>query len=65
LQHFHLGAKRRRYAFAQIESIGRCVALVDEIEKALAGATQDAADGGVIRGFLMFAGVRRRPDYKR
>jgi hypothetical protein len=38
---------------------------VDEIEKALAGATQDAADGGVIRGFLMFAGVRRRPDYKR
>ena len=36
-----------RKAFAVIEAIGRCVVLVDEIEKALAGATQGAADGGV------------------
>ena len=30
-----------------IESIGRCVVWIDEIEKSLAGATQGAADGGV------------------
>jgi MoxR-like ATPase len=30
-----------------IEAIGPCVVLADEIEKALAGATQGAADGGV------------------
>jgi len=36
-----------RKALATIEAIGRCVVLVDEIEKALSGATQGAADGGV------------------
>lgn len=36
-----------RRGFKTIEAIGRCVLLVDEIEKALAGATQGAADGGV------------------
>lgn len=36
-----------RKAFRVIESIGRCVVWFDEIEKALAGATQGAADGGV------------------
>jgi AAA+ superfamily predicted ATPase len=36
-----------RKAFAVIEAIGRCVVWLDEIEKALAGATQGAADGGV------------------
>lgn len=36
-----------RKAFRVIEAIGRCVVWFDEIEKALAGATQGAADGGV------------------
>jgi hypothetical protein len=36
-----------RKAFRVIEAIGRCVVWVDEVEKALAGATQGAADGGV------------------
>lgn len=36
-----------RKAFAVIEAIGRCVVWLDEIEKALAGATQGGADGGV------------------
>lgn len=36
-----------RKALRTIETIGRCVVLIDEIEKALAGATQGAADGGV------------------
>jgi MoxR-like ATPase len=36
-----------RKAFRIIEAIGRCVVWVDEIEKALSGATQGAADGGV------------------
>lgn len=36
-----------RKAFRVIETIGRCVVWLDEIEKALAGATQGAADGGV------------------
>lgn len=36
-----------RKAFRVIEAIGRCVVWLDEIEKALAGATQGAADGGV------------------
>lgn len=36
-----------RKAFRVIESVGRCVVWLDEIEKALAGATQGAADGGV------------------
>ena len=36
-----------RKAFRVVEAIGRCVVWLDEIEKALAGATQGAADGGV------------------
>lgn len=36
-----------RKAFDVIAAIGRCVVWLDEIEKALAGATQGAADGGV------------------
>lgn len=36
-----------RKALRTIEAIGRCVVLMDEIEKALAGATQGSADGGV------------------
>jgi ATPase family protein associated with various cellular activities (AAA) len=36
-----------RRALRTIEAIGRCVVWLDEIEKALAGATQGAADGGV------------------
>lgn len=36
-----------RKAFKVIEAIGRCVVWLDEIEKALAGATQGASDGGV------------------
>lgn len=36
-----------RRALKVIEAIGRCVVWLDEIEKALAGATQGAADGGV------------------
>ena len=36
-----------RKAFKVIEAIGRCVVWLDEIEKALAGATDGSADGGV------------------
>lgn len=36
-----------RKAFKVIEAIGRCVVFVDEIEKALQGATSGSADGGV------------------
>jgi MoxR-like ATPase len=36
-----------RRALRVIEAIGRCVVWLDEIEKAMAGATQGAADGGV------------------
>lgn len=36
-----------RRALRTIEAIGRCVVWVDEIEKALAGGTGGAADGGV------------------
>jgi hypothetical protein len=36
-----------RRAFRVIESVGRCVVWLDELEKALAGASQGAADGGV------------------
>jgi ATP-dependent 26S proteasome regulatory subunit len=36
-----------RKAFRVIEAIGRCVVWLDEIEKALAGATDGSADGGV------------------
>jgi hypothetical protein len=52
-----LGALRSKYvgsseenirkAFRVIEAIGKCVVWVDEIEKALSGATSGAADGGV------------------
>lgn len=38
---------RFRRALDTIDTTGPCVVLVDEIEKALAGATQGAADGGV------------------
>jgi len=36
-----------RRAFSVIESVGRCIVWLDEVEKSLAGATQGAADGGV------------------
>jgi AAA+ superfamily predicted ATPase len=36
-----------RKALAVVGAIGRCVVWLDEVEKALAGATQGAADGGV------------------
>lgn len=36
-----------RRALRTIEAIGRCVVWLDEVEKAMAGATQGAADGGV------------------
>lgn len=36
-----------RKALEVIEAIGRCVVWLDEIEKALAGATGEAGDGGV------------------
>ena len=36
-----------RKAFKVIESVGRCVVWLDEIEKALQGATSGSADGGV------------------
>ena len=36
-----------RKAFGVIEAIGRCVVWLDEIEKALQGATSGSADGGV------------------
>jgi hypothetical protein len=45
-----------RKAFSVIESIGRCVLWFDEVEKALAGSIDGAADGGVssdVLGFLL------------
>jgi SpoVK/Ycf46/Vps4 family AAA+-type ATPase len=36
-----------RKAFRTIEAIGRCVVWLDEVEKALQGATSGSADGGV------------------
>lgn len=36
-----------RRAFRVVEAIGQCVVWIDEIEKALQGATSDSADGGV------------------
>jgi MoxR-like ATPase len=36
-----------RKAFRVIEALGRCVVWIDEIEKAMQGATSGAADGGV------------------
>jgi hypothetical protein len=43
-----------RAAFDTIAAIGRCVVWFDEIEKAMAGATQGAADGGVSADALGF-----------
>jgi AAA+ superfamily predicted ATPase len=52
-----LGALRSKYvgesesnlrqALSQIEAVGRCVVWLDEVEKALAGATGEQGDGGV------------------
>lgn len=39
--------KNLRKAFGVISAIGRCVVWLDEIEKALQGATSGSADGGV------------------
>jgi SpoVK/Ycf46/Vps4 family AAA+-type ATPase len=57
LLRFDLGALRSKFvgesegnlrkAFRVIEAIGRCVVWLDEIEKALQGATSGSADGGV------------------
>ncbi len=41
-----------RKALKMIEAIGRCVIWIDEIEKALAGATSGSADGGVSQDAL-------------
>ena len=38
---------RIRAAYRVIEAMGRCVVLIDEIEKGLQGATSGSADGGV------------------
>lgn len=43
-----------RAAFEIVAAIGRCVVWFDEIEKALAGSTQGAADGGVSSDALGF-----------
>lgn len=52
-----------RKAFDTIQAIGRCVVWLDEIEKALAGATQGGADGGVssdqLGGILTWMEERR------
>lgn len=39
--------KQIRKAFQVIEAIGRCVVWIDEIEKAMQGASSGSADGGV------------------
>ncbi len=39
--------KNIRAALAVAEAVGNCVLMIDEIEKALGGATSGAADGGV------------------
>ena len=58
-----------RKAFSVIEAIGRCVVLIDEIEKSLAGATQGAADGGVsadaLGAILSWMSDRKRPSLHR
>jgi ATP-dependent 26S proteasome regulatory subunit len=41
-----------RKTIKTIESVGKCVVLIDEIEKVLAGATQGAADGGTSADIL-------------
>jgi hypothetical protein len=43
-----------RKAIGTVEAIGRCVLWIDEVEKAMAGATQGAADGGVAADSLGF-----------
>jgi SpoVK/Ycf46/Vps4 family AAA+-type ATPase len=52
-----------RRVFKLAETIGKCVLWVDEIEKALAGATSGAADGGVsadaLGAFLSWMQERR------
>jgi SpoVK/Ycf46/Vps4 family AAA+-type ATPase len=52
-----------RKAFKTIEAIGRCVVWLDEIEKALQGATSGSADGGVsadaLGAFLSWMQERR------
>ncbi len=49
LKNKFVGSSEANFRKAQqiIGTVGRCVVLIDEIEKALAGATQGAADGGV------------------
>ena len=57
LLRFDLGALRSKWvgesegnirkAFRTLEAVAPCIAWIDEIEKALGGATQGAADGGV------------------
>ena len=57
LLRFDLGALKSKFvgesegnlrkAFGVVEAIGRCVVWLDEIEKALQGATSGSADGGV------------------
>lgn len=54
---FDLGALKSKYvgeseanirrAFRVIEAMGRCILWIDEVEKALAGASSGSADGGV------------------
>lgn len=52
-----------RKALAVIEAIGRCVVWVDEVEKAMQGATSGSADGGVsadaLGAFLTWMEERR------
>lgn len=52
-----------RKAFRVIEALGRCVVWIDEIEKALQGATSGSADGGVssdaLGAFLTWMQERR------
>ena len=56
-----------RKAQRTIDSLGPCIVLVDEIEKALAGATQGAADGGVsadaLGSFLSWMNDRTSPAF--
>lgn len=53
-----------RKAFAVIEAVGRCIVAVDEIEKALAGATGEAGDGGVSADALgaLLSWMQDRPE---
>jgi AAA+ superfamily predicted ATPase len=49
LQAKYIGESQQniRKAFKVIEAIGRCVVWIDEIEKAMAGSSSGASDGGV------------------